>query len=294
MFETTMLALAAALSLVIGVVLGMLGGGGAILTLPMLVYAVGVEPRTAIATSLFVVGATSVVGASVHARAGNVRWKEGGVFGLAAMAGAFAGGRLAGLVPAAALLVLFGVMMVVTAIAMLRDPRQAQGRPGERRLGRTLGLGAAVGLLSGLVGAGGGFLIVPALTLFGGLAMRESIGTSLFVIALQSFAGFAGHVTHVSLDWTLVLGITAAAIVGSVVGASVGKRIPPLRLRRSFAWLVIATGLFMFAKQLPPPAAIAAVALTTLAVLLTRRKNLSPSTTTEGSHPLAQRSPDHL
>src|SRR5690242_11471736 len=120
---TAMLVLAAALSFVIGVVLGMLGGGGAILTLPMLVYALRAEPKAAIATSLFVVGATSVVGTLVHARARNVRWKTGGLFGAAAMAGAFGGGRLARFVPGALLLVLFGAVMVATAIAMLRGRR---------------------------------------------------------------------------------------------------------------------------------------------------------------------------
>lgn len=268
-------ALAAALSLVIGVVLGMLGGGGAILTLPMLVYAVGVEPKTAIATSLFVVGATSIVGTSIHARAGNVRWRAGATLGVAAMAGAFAGGRIAHFIPATILLVLFGIVMVVTAVAMLRDRTEASGEPRALRVFRMLGLGVAVGVLSGLVGAGGGFLIVPALILFGGLAVRESIGTSLFVITVQSFAGFAGHVTHVSLDWTLVLVITAAAVIGSVIGASAGEVISPPRLRRAFAWLVIAMGLFMFVKQLPPAIAIAAAALTMLAVLLTHVSNRS-------------------
>jgi hypothetical protein len=271
----TMLILAPALSLAIGIVLGMLGGGGAILMLPMLVFAIGVEAKTAIAMSLFVVGATSVVGAAMHARAGTVRWTTGGIFGITAMAGAFAGGRLAHFVPAAALLILFGVVMVVTGIAMSRDEKVA-ARDGHRlQVGRILGLGAAVGVLSGLVGAGGGFLIVPSLVLFGGLSMRESIGTSLFVITLQSFAGFAGHVTHVSIDWTLMLGIAGAAAAGSIIGASASKRIVPKRLRHAFAWLVVAMGLFMFAKQLSPALAIAAAVLTMLAVFLIRRKSRS-------------------
>lgn len=273
-----MLLLAAALSLVIGVVLGMLGGGGAILMLPMLVYAVGVEPKVAIASSLFVVGSTSVSGMLVHARDERVRWKVGVMFGLAAMAGAYGGGQLAHLVPGTVLLVAFGVIMVVTAIAMLRG-RASAAQPHELRLGRALGLGAVVGLLSGLVGAGGGFLIVPALTLFGGLAMREAIGTSLFVIALQSFAGFAGHAGHVSVDWRLVLVITAAALVGSVAGAKVGGRISAHGLRRGFAWLVIAMGIFVFWKQLPPVVAASGAALTLLAAFLVTRTRapLTPS-----------------
>ena len=248
----TMLAIAALLSLVVGVVLGMLGGGGAILMLPMLVYALGVEPKTAIATSLFVVGATSITGTAVHARAGAVRWKIGAIFGAAAMAGAYGGGRLAHFIPATVLLVGFGILMVVTATAMLKGRPNAPEAPHRLQVGRALALGAAVGVLSGLVGAGGGFLIVPALTLFGGLAMREAIGTSLFVIGLQSFAGFAGHVTHVHIDWPLVLAVTSASLLGSVAGAIAGAKMSPHGLRRGFAWLVIAMGLFMFAKQLPP------------------------------------------
>ncbi len=261
-----MLVLAAALSLLIGVVLGMLGGGGAILTLPMLVYLVGVEAKTAIATSLFVVGATSLVGASIHARAGSVKWRVGLIFGLAAMAGAFAGGRLARLAPGNVLLVLFAVMMAVTGVAMMRGRKETAAR--EPRLVRAVALGAIVGVLAGLVGAGGGFMIVPALTLFGGLGMRDAIGTSLFVITLQSIAGFAGHVGGVHLDWTLVIAITGAAVVGSVIGASLAKRLSPARLRQGFAWLVVGMGAFMFLKQLPPVPGAVAVALTVLAALV--------------------------
>lgn len=272
----TTLALAAVLSLAIGTVLGMLGGGGAILTLPMLVYAVHVEPKTAIATSLLVVGATSVVGTAIHARAGAVRWGVGGVFGAGAMAGAFAGGRLAHYVPGRALLVLFGIVMLVTATAMLRG-RSERAAGGARRpaLVRSVLLGAAVGLLSGLVGAGGGFLIVPALTLLGGLAMREAIGTSLMVIALQSFAGFAGHVAHVSLDPVLVAVITSAAVVGSVAGARLGKRVSPDALRRGFAWMVIAMGLFLMGKELSIVAAVVAAVVTLVTLCLVTRTSAS-------------------
>jgi len=257
----------AALSLLIGVVLGMLGGGGAILTLPMLIYAIGVEPRAAIATSLFVVGSTAFVAMIVHARAGTVRWKIGGTFGLAAMAGAFTGGNLAALVPAGVLLVLFGLIMLVSAVAMLRGRKDsAEARP--LALGRALALGVGVGLLSGLVGAGGGFLIVPALVLFGGLQMREAIGTSLLVIGLQSFAGFAGHLGHVVLDWPLIAVVTVAAMVGSVVGAVTGKRVSPAALRRAFAWLVVAMGLYLISRQVPVAATVAVAAATAVAIAI--------------------------
>jgi uncharacterized protein len=271
--------LAAALSVLIGLVLGMLGGGGAILALPMLVYAVHVEPKTAIAMSLFVVGATSVVGAAVHARAGTVRWKLGATFGAAAMTGAFAGGRLAAFIPAAVLLVLFAGVMLVTATAMLRPPSPAAAEPRTLALGRALVLGAAVGVLSGLVGAGGGFLIVPALTVFGGLSMREAIGTSLLVIALQSFAGFAGHIAHVELDWMLVAVVTGGAVAGTLVGAFAGKRVSPDNLRRGFAWLVIAMGLLLLGQQVPLAVTVGVAVVVAIALFfVTRTKPRTPGT----------------
>lgn len=268
-----MISLLAILSFVIGVFLGMLGGGGAILTLPMLVYVAGIDPKAAIATSLFVVGSTSLVGAAINARAKTVAWKVGVAFGAAAMGGAFAGGRLASFVPATVLLVVFAVMMLVTATAMLKgraEPSTArQVRP--FGLALALALGAGVGLVSGLVGAGGGFLIVPALTIFGGLAMREAIGTSLFVIALQSFAGFAGHASHVALDWRLIAIVTAAALVGTVVGAFAGKKVPADILRRGFAWLVVAMGLFVIGKQAPVAVTALVVAVAMAAIFVVTR-----------------------
>jgi uncharacterized membrane protein YfcA len=274
---TPTLALAAVLSLAIGAVLGMLGGGGAILTLPMLVYGVHVEPKAAIATSLFVVGATSIVGTAIHARTGAVRWKVGAIFGAAAMVGAFGGGRLAHFVPSKALLVLFAVVMLVTAIAMLRGRNESAAPPAPLALGRSLALGAAVGVLSGLVGAGGGFLIVPALTLFGGLAMREAIATSLLIIAMQSFAGFAGHVTAVELDWTLIGAVTGAAVAGAIGGALLGTKVSAAALRRGFAWLVLAMGIFVIGKQLPLVFTVVVAMVTVVAVILATRTKSPPS-----------------
>jgi len=213
---------------------------------------------------------------SVHARARVVRWKIGALFGAAAMTGAFAGGRLAHLVPSEVLLLLFGVVMVSTATLMLRGRRDDGAPPRPMKVAHVLGLGAAVGIISGLVGAGGGFLIVPALVLFGGLPMREAVGTSLFVIGLQSFAGFAGHVSHVTLDLTLVATITSAAVVGSLVGARFAALVPAPLLRRAFAWLVIGMGLFLFAKQLPPATAAAVSTGVLLVVFAVSRKTSQP------------------
>jgi uncharacterized protein len=262
----------ALLSLIIGVVLGTLGGGGAILTLPLLVYVAGAPTRPAIATSLFVVGATSVVGAVIHARAHAIVWRVGVLFGAAAMTGAFAGGRIARYLPGQVLLIAFAAMMLSTAVAMLRKTSGRSAPPAHPAAGRALLLGALVGLVSGVVGAGGGLLIVPALTLLGGLPMREAVGTSLFVIALQSFAGFAGQLTGVEIDWVLVGVVTAPAVVGAAVGAVFAKKIPAARLRSVFAWLVLGMGFVVLGQQLPLIAtAIAAAVTLALLVLFNSR-----------------------
>jgi hypothetical protein len=248
-----MLLLAALLSLLIGLSLGILGGGGSILTLPILVYVLDVEPKTAIAMSLFVVGVTSATGAIAHARGGRVRFRTGLVFGVTAMVGAYGGGQIAHFLPATVLLIAFAAVMLITSMAMMRGRRGAGtgAAPAGASIGKVLAIGAAVGLVSGLVGAGGGFLIVPALALFGGLAMPEAVGTSLLVIALQSFAGFAGHAGHVHLDWTLTAVVSASAVAGSFAGARLGRGLSPDALRRGFAWFVLAMALFLLAKQLP-------------------------------------------
>lgn len=245
-----LLLLASTGALLIGVVLGLLGGGGGILAVPLLVYVVGLGAKPAIATSLCFVGATSAIGAALAAREGLVRWRTGMMFGAGSMSGAFLGGKLARLVPEALLLGALAAVMLVTALAMLRGRKEttAQARP--PRLGALLAIGAAVGVVSGLVGAGGGFLIVPALALLAGLAMRDAIGTSLFVISMQSFAGFAGHMGHVALRPDLIAAMTAAAIGGMVVGRAAGARVSVDSLRRGFAALVLATGLFMLTLQL--------------------------------------------
>lgn len=244
-------ALAGILSLLIGAVLGLFGGGGGILAVPLLVYVVGVGTRPAITASLFFVGATSALGALFAARAGRVQWKLGSLFGGGSMAGAFAGGRLAEFVPERVLLGGLAAVMLVTALAMLRARPLIRGVARDRALARMLAVGMLVGLVSGLVGAGGGFLIVPALTLLGGLALRQAIGTSLFVIALQSFAGFAGHAGHVAVDARLIALMTGAGMVGMYAGSAFGTRCSARALTRGFAILVLATGLFVLGRQIP-------------------------------------------
>jgi uncharacterized membrane protein YfcA len=209
------------------------------------------ETRSAIAASLFVVGVTSAFGAITHARAGRIQWRTGLLFGAAGMVGGFAGGRLAAYVPGGVLMVLFAGMMVATAVAMLRGRSRAtpRFRP-VMPVGKVLAEGAFVGVVTGLVGAGGGFLVVPALVLLGGLPMEIAIGTSLVVIAMKSFAALAGHLGHAEVDWTVTLAVTAAAIAGSAIGGRLAGRIPPEALRRGFGIFVLAMAAFVLGKQL--------------------------------------------
>ncbi len=239
------------LSLLIGISLGLLGGGGSILTLPILTYVAGVDTKSAIASSLFVVAVTSAVGVVSHARAGRVQWRTGVLFGAAGMVGAYGGGRLAKLIPGNVLMLLFAAMMVATAIAMLRGRKDAgPGRTTDLPVGKVLLEGVIVGVVTGIVGAGGGFLVVPALVLLGGLSMERAVGTSLVVISLKSFAGFYGHLQHVSVDWSITLTVTAAAIVGSLIGGALAGRIPPATLRRGFGVFVLIMATFVLAKEL--------------------------------------------
>ncbi|MDI3330147.1 MAG: sulfite exporter TauE/SafE family protein [Micrococcus sp.] len=260
---TVTLIVTLALSVLIGVSLGLLGGGGSILTVPILTYVAGLPAQEAIAASLFVVGTTSIVSAISHAREGRVQWRTALVFGAASMAGAFGGGLLGGHVPGTLLMIAFALMMVATAVTMIRGRRKTAERGhGASRLpiATVLLEGLVVGLVTGLVGAGGGFLVVPALVLLGGLSMPAAVGTSLVIIALKSFAGLGGYLTSVQPDWGLVAGVTAAAIVGSLIGAKLVGIIPENALREGFGFFVLAMGVFVLAQELPSPAgAIAGV-----------------------------------
>ena len=250
-----MTALAVALAVLVGLSLGLLGGGGSILTVPLLVYVAGLPTKEAIATSLLVVGATSAVAAVSHARAGRVQWRTGLLFGAAGMVGAYAGGRLAEFVPGPVLLVAFALMMLATAVAMLRGRRGGETRGVHDTLPvrRVLIDGVVVGLVTGIVGAGGGFLVVPALTLLGGLSMPVAVGTSLLVIAMKSTAGLAGYLSSVQLDWGLAAMVTLAAIAGSLVGGRLAGRVQPEHLRRGFGWFVLVMAAFILVQEIPEP-----------------------------------------
>jgi uncharacterized membrane protein YfcA len=247
-----MILLAILLSVLIGVSLGLLGGGGSILTVPILIYALGVAEKAAIATSLLVVGITSAVAAVQHARAGNVVWRVALVFAPAGMLGAFLGGLLARFIPASLILILFALIMAATAVAMWRGRKAPAEHERAQRLqiGKIFREGLVVGLITGLVGAGGGFLVVPALALLGGLPMPLAVGTSLVVISLKSFAGFAGYISHVDIDWSLAAVVTVSAVTGSFAGAGLASKVEPESLRKGFAVFVLTMAVYLLWKQI--------------------------------------------
>lgn len=258
-----MIALTIALAVLVGISLGLLGGGS-ILTVPLLAYVAGMSPKHAIAMSLLVVGVTSAVGAIAHARAGRVRWRIAVIFGVAAMAGAYGGGRLARFIPGTDLMVAFAIIMVAAAIAMLRGRKNATSADtaGRLPLVKIAALGIGVGTVSGLVGAGGGFLLVPALALFGGLAMPAAVGTSQVVIAMQSVAGLAGHLGTEHVDWRMAGMVTGAAVIGALIGGRVIAFVDPNALRKAFGWFVLLMATVILAEETSPAVGAAGAGLT--------------------------------
>jgi uncharacterized protein len=239
-----------ALAVLIGVALGMLGGGGSILTVPVFVYVMGFDPKAAIAMSLPVVGTTSLVGALGHWGAGNLDRRAVAVFGPLAMVGAVGGARLATRVSGTFQLVLLGVVMLAAGVLMLRDRGPAEDTPtpptgGWPRHAILAVSGLGVGILTGLVGVGGGFLIVPALVLLAGVPMRRAIGTSLLVISLSTMTALAAHHGQARIAWRVVALFTALAVVGTLVGTRAGRRVPARQLRRAFGVLVLALAAFL-------------------------------------------------
>ena len=238
-------------ALAIGLTLGLLGSGGSILTVPVLVYLVGEPDKLAIAESLGIVTLISLVGALPFALKKLVDWRSVWLFGIPGMAGAYGGAYLSKFVPGAVQLVLFALVMLLAAALMFRRSAPNAETAGMRQAAWKIGLeGLIVGVLTGLVGVGGGFLIVPALVLLGGLPMHLAIGTSLAIIFLKSISGFYKYVdvlqdVGLSIDWGLVLLFAAIGIVGSLVGTWVGEHISHVHLRKGFAVFLVVMGIVM-------------------------------------------------
>ena len=244
-------AIALLLAVLVGVALGMLGGGGSILTVPILAYVAGLETKAAVVGSLLVVAVTSGAAVIAHARAGRVRWRTGALFGGAGVGGALIGGQLGKHVSDHVLLTLLAVLMAVSAVVMLRPRRQASGAT-ERAvpLAAALALGAVFGVVTGLLGAGGGFLVVPALVALAGLPIEVAIGTSLLIITINSTAGLLGRLGQGHIDWPVTLAFTGIAVVGSIIGARLASAVSPTTLRRGFGIFVIVMAVLILTKEL--------------------------------------------
>lgn len=235
------------MAFIVGLTLSVLGGGGTILAVPIFVYALGYETKTAIAMSLAVVGLASLLSVVGHWRDGNVNPRVAALFGVVAMAGTYLGARLAVFLSGSVQLLLFAAVLLVAAYFMVlnRAPKPGAAAPGRRSLVSTLILAPPVGVLTGLVGVGGGFLIVPALVLLGRLPIREAIGTSLLVIALNSAIGLVSYLGHVQVDWVIIAAFAGVAMAGTVLGNSVVRFVSPVVLKRGFAVFLVGMSLFI-------------------------------------------------
>lgn len=262
-----MIAVAVALAVLVGVSLGLLGGGGSILTVPLLAYVAGMEAKQAIATSLLVVGVTSAVSTLSHARAGRVQWRSGLMFGAAGMVGAYLGGLLSYVVPGSVLLTAFTAVMIATGIAMIKGRKACDPTTRTMPVAKVLPMGLGVGVVTGAVGAGGGFLVVPALALLGGLPMPVAVGTSLLVITMNSAAGLAGHLSTVPIDWKIAGAVTAAAVLGSLLGTRLTAHVDPGAVRRAFGWFVLLMASLILGQEVHPAVGLTAAGLTVLAGL---------------------------
>lgn len=235
------------LSGVIGLALGVFGGGGSILAVPVLVLVTHLAPAAAVGTSLAMVGTTSLVASYAHHSQGVVKPKVALLFGLSGVVTAFLGAKLTGFVSGTLLMHAFAALMLLVGLGMLFGKGRlavAPGRPsrGTPRLTASVLAGAGVGLVTGFLGVGGGFLVVPALIAFAGLGMREAVGTSLLVIAINSAAGFIGHLGGGQLDASLIAVLTAAAVAGALVGERLARHISTSKLRRGFGLVVVVVG----------------------------------------------------
>jgi uncharacterized protein len=256
-----MLAAAIVPGVLIGAALGLLGGGGSVLTVPIFVYVLGFTPKEAIAMSLAVVGATSAFGTANHWRAGNVNVRVAVLFGGVAMVGTLFGVRLARFVPGTTQLVIFGAVMLAAAVFMLRGRAPFDEKNGKFSAQPVMSVltvvpGALlVGSLTGIVGVGGGFLIVPALVLMR-MSLREAVGTSLLVITGTCLVGFLGYLGHVRLDWTAVMLVAAGTLPGIALGSYLHRFVPQSALRRGFAAFLVVIAAFILIENLGPLSAV--------------------------------------
>lgn len=254
-------------ALAIGVVLGLIGGGGSILTVPVLVYLLAIEPVIATAYSLFIVGTTSLVGAIKNIRKKLVDFRTALVFAVPAFIAVYTTRKY--LVPAipeeiftiggftltkdVGIMIFFAIIMLLAAVSMIRGRKQ-NGETEEQEVTYNYPMivleGAVVGVLTGIVGAGGGFLIIPALVLLAKLPMKKAVATSLLIIAIKSLIGFIGDVENLEIEWEFLLSFTAISVVGIFIGIWLNKFIEGSKLKKSFGWFVLIMGVYIILKEL--------------------------------------------
>ncbi len=239
----------------IGLSLGLLGSGGSILTVPMLVYVVGQDEKLAVCGSLAIVGTVSMSASLSYAWRKQVDWRSVLSFGIPGMLGTTIGAGLSGFMSGTVQLILFGFVMLAASVFMLRRGKPETGNAESRKVWKIALDGLGVGMLTGLVGVGGGFLVVPALVVIGGLPMRTAVGTSLMVITMNSWTGFVGHLRvldglGLSLDWAILGTFAGIGVLGSFVGQAVAGRISQQHLRRVFGVLLVVMAGFILVKEL--------------------------------------------
>lgn len=252
-------------SALIGISLGLIGGGGSILTVPVLVYLFDVDAVAATSYSLFIVGTTSLVGAARNYMKQQVNVKTALLFGISSVATVFVTRKfIVSAVPATlftvngltvtkqlATLVLFALLMLAASTSMIRDRKtDATSAKPTATTGKLAGYGILIGLVTGFLGAGGGFLLIPALVLLLKLPMKEAVGTSLLIIAMNSLVGFAGDSGNYAINWQLLLTITAIAVAGIFAGIFLAQRIPGSKLKKGFGWFVLIMGIYILVKEL--------------------------------------------
>jgi len=266
-------------AILMGLSLGLIGGGGSILTVPILVYLFQVDAVLATAYSLFIVGLTSLVGSVSHVKLGNIHWRTAVVFGIPSIISVFltrsylvpripdpiftlgqdpSGGAAFVMTKAVGLMVLFAIIMVMAAYSMIKPSNKSAVASGvssdvEPQFNYPLILaeGAIVGVVTGLVGAGGGFLIIPALVLLAKLPMKQAVGTSLMIIAAKSLIGFVGDMRGDEvIDWSFLATFSSIAVVGILLGSWLSKRIPGEKLKPAFGWFVLVMGTYIIVKEL--------------------------------------------
>lgn len=254
-------------AILIGVSLGLIGGGGSILTVPVLVYILGVDPVLATAYSLFVVGSTSLVGAGTYMKKGLVNYKTALVFAIPSFIAVFLTRKF--LVPSLpdplftvgeaiitkniGIMVFFAVIMLAASFSMIKGKKGGEAAEEEEvkfNFPMIALEGSVVGVITGIVGAGGGFLIIPALVILAKLPMKMAVGTSLLIIAAKSLIGFLGDLSSQTIDWQMLLIFTSLSIVGIFIGSALSKKINEKILKTGFGWFVLVMGIYIITKEL--------------------------------------------